>query len=66
MNAKEFKCPFELWETHESMFPIYLDSLPMKFQALLVHKLRLKVFFSLTRILSNIRRCCSQLDNLNK
>ncbi len=22
VNAKEFKCPFQLWETHESMFPI--------------------------------------------
>ncbi len=31
VNAKELQCPFELWETHESMFPIYLDSLPMKF-----------------------------------
>jgi hypothetical protein len=22
VNAKEFKCPFQLWQTHESMFPI--------------------------------------------
>jgi hypothetical protein len=46
VNAKDIKCHFQWWEKHESMFPIVgLNSLHVRFQALLVHKLKFKGCF---------------------
>jgi hypothetical protein len=65
VDVKNIKCPLEWWAKHESLFPIV---------AFLVHHI-LSIFgfqieienkISLDGILTNLRRCHLQSDNLDK
>jgi hypothetical protein len=56
VNVKEIKCPLQWWEKYETMFPIvrFFACQILEF----VHfQIEIKRIFSLTKILTNLRRC---------
>jgi hypothetical protein len=65
VNVKNIKCPLQLWEKHESMFPIVGFS-TKKILRIVGSQIETKRIFSLGGILTRLRRCRSQLENLDE
>jgi hypothetical protein len=56
---------FKWWVKHESLFPI-MAFLAHQFLGAVGSQIKTKRFFSLARILTNLRRCHLQSNNLDK
>ncbi len=65
MDPKEIKCLLQCCGKHEAMFPI-VDFLANQISSIVRSQIKIKRFFSLRGILTNLRRCRSQPYNLEK
>ncbi len=59
------KCPFQWWQKHEAMFPT-IRFLARQILGVVGFQIEIEIFFSLARILIDLRRCCLQIENLEK
>jgi hypothetical protein len=64
MDVKDIKCPLEWWGKHEYLFSI-VAFLAHHVLGIVDFQTKTENFFSLIGILTNLRRCCLQLDNLD-
>jgi hypothetical protein len=63
MDPKDIKCPLQWWAKHEAMFPI-VGFWACQILGIIGSQIETKIFFSLVGILTNLRRCRLQLENL--
>ncbi len=56
VDVKEIKCPLKWWVKHESLFPT-MAFLAHQFFGTIGSQIETERFFSLARILTNLRRC---------
>ncbi len=63
MDAKDIKCLLEWWKKHETMFSI-IGFLVKHILKIVNFQIETKNFFSLTKILMNLRKCHLQSKNL--
>jgi len=64
VDAIDFKCYFQWWEKHESMF-LTFGFLAYQILSIVGSQIETKRIFSLTWIFINIKTCIFQLDNLD-
>jgi hypothetical protein len=55
-EIKDIKCPLDWWAKHEPFFPI-ISFLTCQILGIVGFKIKIKNIFSLTRILTNLKRC---------
>jgi hypothetical protein len=65
VNVKNIKCPMQWWEKHESMFPT-ISFCVKQILGIVVCQIKIKRIFSLVGILTSLKRCRLQLENLDK
>jgi hypothetical protein len=65
VDVKEIKCPLKWWVKHESLFPT-MAFLAHQIFGIVGSQIEIERFFSLVRILRNLRRRHLQSDNLDK
>jgi hypothetical protein len=65
VDVKNIKCPLKWWAKHESLFPI-VAFLAHHILGIFYSQIEIEKKNSLARILTNLRKCHLQLDNLNK
>jgi hypothetical protein len=65
MNVKEINCPLQGWQKHESMFLI-VGFLGREILGIVRSELETEIIFSLTSILTNVRKCQLQSKSLEK
>jgi hypothetical protein len=65
VGVKDIKCLLEWWAKHESLFPNVVF-LFIKFVALLVLKYKIERKFSLFGIITNLKGCHLESNNLDK
>jgi len=57
MDFKDIKCLLQWWGKHEAMFST-VGFLPCQILSIVGSQIETKIIFSLTCILTNLRRCC--------
>ncbi len=62
---KNIKCPFQWWEQQESMFRI-VGFYARQILGIVRSQIGTKRIFSLTKILTNLKKCCLQSKHLEK
>jgi hypothetical protein len=65
MDVEEIKCSLKWWVKHESLFPT-MAFLAHQIFCIIGSQIETKIFLSLARILTNLKRCHLQSDNLDK
>jgi hypothetical protein len=65
VDVKDIEKPFQWWEKHESRFPIN-GFLAKQILGILGSQIEIECIFSLAKILTSLRKCWSQSENLNK
>ncbi len=65
VDLKEINNPLQWWEKHESRFPI-VAFLERQILGTIGSQIETERIFSLTRILTNLKRCRLQSKNLDK
>ncbi len=65
MDAKDIKCLLERWKKHETMFSI-IGFLVKHILKIVNFQIETMNLFSLTKILTNLRKCHLQSKNLEK
>jgi hypothetical protein len=63
VDPKDIKCPLQWWAKHEAMFAI-VGFLACQILGIVGSQIETKRIFSLAGILTNLRRCHLQLENL--
>jgi hypothetical protein len=63
VDVKEIKCPLQWWEKHEAMFQT-IGFLVRQILGIVGSQIDIEKIFSLVEILTNLRRCHLQLENL--
>jgi hypothetical protein len=63
VDPKDIKCPLQWCGKHEAMFPT-VDFLACQILGIVGTQIETKIFFSLTSILTNLRRCHLQSEKL--
>ncbi len=64
VDVKEINCPLKWWVKHESLFPT-MAFLAHQIFGIVSSQIETKRFFSLARILTNLKRYHLQSDNLD-
>jgi hypothetical protein len=59
VHAKDIKCPLEWWRKYETMFPTVAF-----LERTIGSQIEMERIFSLARILTNLKNCCLQSNNL--
>ncbi len=65
LDAKDIKCPLKWWKKHETMLST-TGFLIKQILGIIGSQIEMKNIFSLTKIFTNLNRCCLQLDKLEK
>jgi len=65
MVVKDIKCLLEWWAKHEFLFPT-VAFIVCQILGIVGFQIEIEFFFSLVGILTNLKRCHVQSDNLNK
>jgi hypothetical protein len=65
MDVKDIKCLLEWWAKHEFLFPT-MTFIVCQILGIVGFQIETERIFSLVGILTNLKRCHVQLDNLNK
>ncbi len=63
MDPKDIKCPLQWWGKHEAMF-LTIGFLARQILSIVGSQIKTKRIFSLVGILTNLRRCHLQSENL--
>jgi hypothetical protein len=61
LDVKDIKCPLQWWHKHEAMFPI-VGFLAWQILGIVGLQIETKRIFFLAIILTNLRRCCLQIE----
>jgi hypothetical protein len=59
VDPKDIKCPLQWWGKHEAMFPT-IGFLACQILGIVGSQIEIERKFSLTCILTNLKRCCLQ------
>jgi hypothetical protein len=65
LNVEDIRCPLHWWEKHGNMFPI-VGFCVRQILGIIGSQIEIEIIFSLPRILTSIRKCHLQLENLDK
>jgi hypothetical protein len=65
VDVKDIKNLFEWWEKHESKFPT-IGFLTKQFLRIVLSQIEIECMFFLARILTSLKICWLQFENLNK
>jgi hypothetical protein len=65
VDAKDIKCLLEWWKKHETMFSI-IGFLVKHILEIVNFQIETMIFFPLTKILTNLRKCHLQSKNIEK
>ncbi len=65
VNLKEINNPLQWWEKHESRFPKVI-SFARQILGTRGSQIENERIFSLAEILTNLKRCCLQSENIDK
>ncbi len=65
MDVKDIKCPLQWWQKHEAMF-LTIRFLAQQILGIVGSQIEIEMIFYLTEILTNLKKCCLQIENLEK
>jgi hypothetical protein len=65
VDVKNIKCPFQWWEQHEIMFHM-VGFYARQILRIVRSQIGAKRIFSLTRMLTSLKKCCLQSKHLEK
>jgi hypothetical protein len=65
LDVKNIKCPLQWRQKHETMFST-IRFLAQQIFGIVGSQIEIEMIFYLARILINLRKCCLQIENLEK